>query len=148
MDSSKTTVKHAPRQDGKPRSASESATPRYADRPVADSVRRFVESAGYEIAGDTGSAWIARGGGASFYIWATDVAPETILSAGTWRLAFRDSQTSIYAAEDQEIWWSTGQRVIIMRPGPRGDAVLPTMSAIVPLAQESKRLASRTDEPG
>ena len=89
--------------------------PLHPDRPITDPVRRFVEAAGFGIAGDTGSAWIAKGKGASFYIWASDVAPEAILSAGTWRLAFRDSETSLYAVEDQEVWWSAGEHVIIMR---------------------------------
>jgi hypothetical protein len=134
MDGSRATVK----QDGNSLPASASAAARYADRPVAGFVRRFVETAGYEIAGDTGSAWIARGGGASFFIWASEKPPEAFLAAGNWSLAFRDSETSIYAVQDQEMWWSTGEHVILIRPGPRGDAVLPTMSAVVSLANESR----------
>lgn len=39
--------------------------------PEAEWVRSIAETSGYEIAGETGSALIAKGEGHSFYIWAT-----------------------------------------------------------------------------
>jgi hypothetical protein len=39
--------------------------------PEAGWVRDIVEAAGYDVAGSTGSALVARGNGHSFYIWAT-----------------------------------------------------------------------------
>jgi hypothetical protein len=106
-------------------------------------VCRVAETAGYRVVGDTGSALIARGRGAEFYIWTTRVTrPVAQLRAiEGWSRVARVKGVPIFG--DRALWrfWVARGRIVWLQAGPRGSSKLPSLPRLVPLVEASRRVA-------
>jgi hypothetical protein len=109
--------------------------------PEADWVQKVAQRAGYRVAGETGSALIAKRNGRSFYIWATEGTPEELDKA-----AKRESRQPLGVVEGVEVygdeslwrWWVAEGFVIWLQAGPTADSRLPSLTEMESLVRASK----------
>jgi len=107
-------------------------------------VGRVVDRAGYQVVGETGSALIAEGSGAEFYIWTTQVRRPLADAAdgGHWRHLGSSGGRAIYGDEDLSRLWQAQGFTFWLRAGPYATSRLPTLNELGPLVE-----ASATIEP-
>jgi hypothetical protein len=109
--------------------------------PEADWVRGIVEAAGYRVAGDTGSAVIARGQGHSFYIWATRNDGSAIEG---FEEACRVGNITVWAgkgpngAMNDWRYWEAQGFVFWLSAGPRSTATSPDVCGLGSLVHQSQ----------
>ena len=108
-------------------------------------VRQVVRAAGYRMTGDTGSAWVAAGGGRSFYIWATEAtsSPKQIAKREHYRLVRRVAKAPVYDDGVRKFWPARGF-IFWVEAGPRKDSIAPTARELEPLIRASRRLRPPT----
>ncbi|MGH2681608.1 MAG: hypothetical protein ACRDIX_00050 [Actinomycetota bacterium] len=89
------------------------------DCPWAAWTGEVVETAGYEVTGDTGSALIAEGAGAEFFIWTTEadptdqyvVPPEPGFEEGIYLLYQNVADITVYTDGTRLLWTVQGFHV-------------------------------------
>jgi hypothetical protein len=109
--------------------------------PEADWVQQVAEHAGYRIVGATGAALIARGNGWSFYIWATQRAPEDPRKAAKragWHTLGTVEGVEVYGDKSLWRWWVTEGLVIWLQAGPHRDSQLVPLSEMGSLVRASE----------
>jgi hypothetical protein len=103
-------------------------------------VVKIVGQAGYRVAGDTKSAWIAAGRARSFYIWATDETPvKQIVRREGYRLVAQVAGTKVYD-DGTRRFWRANAYLIWIEAGSRDDAVAPTPTELAPLIRASRAI--------
>jgi hypothetical protein len=110
----------------------------------ADWVRRVVESGGYRVVGETGSALVAEGKGQSFYAWTTPAArhPAAIAAeAGNSRRLAIVHGVAIYGDDVWRFWEAQGF-IFWVNAGPAQDSIVPSPAALGRLIE-----ASETTQP-
>jgi hypothetical protein len=108
--------------------------------PEAAWVGRVAETAGYRLAGDTGSALVAEGGGDSFYIWATQHdRPFSELAADErWKPLARVDDVPVYGDRTLWRWWPAQGFVFWLQAGPRAKSTLPPVDGMDGLISASQ----------
>jgi hypothetical protein len=108
----------------------------------ADWVRRVVESAGYRITDETGSALVAKGKGKAFYIWTTELTRpmRELVAEEDWTRLSTMEGVEVYG--DERLWrfWSAQGFVFCVKQGPTDRSVLPDGEELATLIRESLRL--------
>jgi hypothetical protein len=112
----------------------------WTECPEAKWVGRVAESAGYRLAGDTGSALVAEGGGHSFYIWATEYErPFSEMAADEeWKRIGRVDGIPVYGDRTLWRWWPAQGFVFWLQAGPRGNSTLPPVRGMRSLVHASQ----------
>ena len=105
--------------------------------PEASWVRRVATDAGYRIINETGSALIARGGGDSFYIWATHRRRGREGGADAWPREIGNVRgVTIRGDEDSWRWWPVHGMVVWLH----AYSSAPDVDELGPLVEASERL--------
>ncbi|HXV32473.1 MAG TPA: hypothetical protein VD769_00580 [Gaiellaceae bacterium] len=115
----------------------------WADCPEAAWASRVAERAGFAVTGDTQSALIVEGRGASFYLWATPLTKpvaEIAVEEG-WRRLGRSGGAAVYGDGRLWQWWVAQQRVVWLKAGPTPSARLPTLTELAALVRAGRELA-------
>jgi hypothetical protein len=103
---------------------------------------RFVASeAGVRIAGSTGSAWIAKGGGHSFYFWATDRTSAHSLVEEGYRVVRRVAGVEVLT-DGVRLAWRLPRATLWVEAGPTQNSTAPTAGELATLIEASRVLAS------
>ncbi len=92
----------------------------------------------FHVVGETGSAWIARGRGSSFYIWGTDAEDEHGRFSG-YRAIERIRGTVVYTDGTRFGWLTRGARVWV-EPGPNAYEADPGCPVFAPLVRASSSI--------
>jgi hypothetical protein len=109
--------------------------------PEAAWVQQLAERAGYSITGKTGSALIAEGQGAGFYIWATEAAPEAIIELSRrekWSPFGTVEGVQVYGDESVWRWWVVENFVFWLQAGPYEESQLPSLDEMASLVRASE----------
>lgn len=113
-----------------------SGTGRWVSSCEGKWVRAFVRAAGFRIVDESGSAWIARGRGSSFYIWGVPIAD----SGGLWDEGYRRVAgvrgKGLYSDGIRFTWAARGGRVWV-EPGPDPSEPDPGRAVLAPLVRAS-----------
>jgi hypothetical protein len=105
--------------------------------PDAAWVRGIAEAAGYEVVDHTGSALVARGQGASFYIWAArGVAPRSEQGRVLCRVGDLDVRGTGWRTGDWRSWRAQGFNFWISA-GPTADSTSPDACSMGALIRQS-----------
>jgi hypothetical protein len=111
--------------------------------PQADWVRQVVRETDYRLAGETGSALIAKGNGRSFFIWVTPLPPSlaALARSENWKLLGRVDGSRVWGGEDWR-WWVAQDHIFWVSVGPQGlsRAPAPNESELGSLIRASKTL--------
>lgn len=103
---------------------------------------RFVASeAGVRIAGSTGSAWIAKGGGHSFYFWATGRTNARSLVEEGYRVVRRVAGVEVLT-DGVRLAWRLPRATLWVEAGPTQNSTAPTAGELATLIEASRVLAS------
>jgi hypothetical protein len=105
----------------------------------ADWVRRVVESGGYRVVGETGSALVAEGKGHSFYAWTTPAArhPAAIADeAGNSRRLAVVHGVAVYGDDLWRFWEAQGF-IFWVNAGPTQDSIVPSPAALARIIEAS-----------
>jgi hypothetical protein len=109
--------------------------------PPTDCWSRGVAlKAGYRIAGNTGSAWIVKGGGRSFYFWATSRASDLHMGGlhrEGYRVVRRIGDVAIFT-DGLNLAWRVRRATVWIQAGPTEDSVSPRPRELGPLVKTSK----------
>lgn len=108
----------------------------WIDTCAAKWLRAVVRVSGFRVSAETGSAWIARGGGSSFYIWADEVADSGGLWNEGYRRVARVRGKGLYSDGTRFTWAATGRRVWV-EAGPNADDLDPDRSVLGRLVRAS-----------
>jgi hypothetical protein len=120
-----------------PYSAEATLPPPAAQEACHDRMARaLAEAAGYQIVEWTGSAWVARGRGQSFYIWMTDYTSHSQLRGEAYRVAARIDGTPVYS-DGVRLAWILGDATVWISAGPTEDSVAPTVNQLEDLVAPS-----------
>jgi hypothetical protein len=102
-------------------------------------VREVVRLAGFRITSETGSALVAVGGDASFYVWTTESTVAEILEAGPhWKRLSTTADTPVYGEARLWRFWGAQGFIFWLKQGPTATAVLPRPIDLRPLIEASK----------
>jgi hypothetical protein len=101
--------------------------------------RGVAEAAGYKVVENTGSAWVARGRGWSFYIWAVDSIAAARLTNEGFRILRRVRGIPIYT-DGLRFAWRTRSTTVWIEAGPAEHSVAPRPSVLGSLVKASKTL--------
>ena len=103
---------------------------------------RYVAlQAGVRIAGSTGSAWIVKGGGYSFYFWAMGRTSAHSLVEEGYRVVRRVAGVEILT-DGIGLAWRLPRATLWVEAGPTEDLIAPTAPELATLIAASKVLAS------
>jgi hypothetical protein len=103
---------------------------------------RYVAlEAGVRIAGSTGSAWIVKGGGRSFYFWATGRTSARSLVEEGYRVVRRLVGVEILT-DGIRFAWTLPRATLWVEAGPTEDSIAPTAGELAGLVAASKAHAS------
>jgi hypothetical protein len=102
--------------------------------------RAVAEEADFKIAEYTGSAWVAKGHGRSFYIWATEATPTRRFADEGYRVIRRIGGARIFSDNVRLAWRAQGARVWI-EAGPFEDSLAPKPSELGGLVRASRAVA-------
>jgi hypothetical protein len=102
--------------------------------------RAVAEDADFNIADYTGSAWVAKGHGRSFYIWATEAVPTRPFAYEGYRIIRRIGGVRIFGDNVRLAWRAQGATVWI-EAGPTEDSLAPKASDLRRLVRASKAIA-------
>jgi hypothetical protein len=110
--------------------------------------RAVAKAAGYQIIGNTGSAWVAQGRGHSFYFWATEVIPASQLRSEGYRILRRVKGVPIYAdsvdlTDNINLTWRARRATLWIQAGPTKDSVAPKPNELRRLVAASIALPIR-----
>lgn len=111
-------------------------------RPAECWSREVALEAGYRIAGSTGSAWIVKGGGRSFYFWATSRASDSHrggLHREGYRVVRRIGDVAIFT-DGLNLAWRVRRATVWIQAGPTEDSDSPQPRELGPLVKTSKTL--------
>ena len=113
----------------------------WTSAPSAEWVRAIARRAGYRVTGSTGSAWIAEGGGRSFYIWATEASGsiEQIAEGENYRLVARFDGAPVHDDGVRKLWAASGH-LFWVEAGPYAESRAPSASELRPLVRASRTL--------
>ena len=117
--------------------------PTCSDRePGWDWVCRVAKAGGFRITGETGSALIARGGGAESYLWTTRLTRPVaeIQAEEGWSRIAGAGGAAVFGDEDLWRFWTAQGHIFWLQAGPRKQSELPSMRALTPLVESSRRL--------
>jgi hypothetical protein len=105
--------------------------------PEADWIRHVVRRAGYRLTGETGSALIAEGHGASFYIWATPAGRpvEEIGRDEGWQELGRVAGARVWGSREWR-WWAAQEHIVWLSAGGH----VPALNELRSLIRASKSL--------
>jgi hypothetical protein len=103
--------------------------------------RAVAEAAGYKIVENTGSAWVARGRGRSFYIWAVESIAAARLTNEGFRILRRVNGVPIYT-DGLRVAWRTRSATFWIEAGPTEESLAPRPSELGSLVRASKTVAS------
>ena len=98
--------------------------------------RGLAEAAGYHVVEWTGSAWVARGRGQSFYIWMTDYTSHSRLRAEAYRVAGEIDGTPVYT-DGVRLAWIARDATVWISAGPNEGSVAPTVDQLRDLVAAS-----------
>ena len=102
-------------------------------------MRRVVESGGYSVVGETGSALVAEGKGQSFYAWTTPAArhPAAIAEeAGRSRRLAIVHGVAVYGDDLWRFWEAQGF-IFWLKAGPAQDSIIPSPVELARLIEAS-----------
>jgi hypothetical protein len=103
--------------------------------------RAVAEDADFKITEYTGSAWVAKGHGRSFYIWATEAIPTRPFAYEGYRIIRRIGDVRIFGDNVRLAWRAQGATVWI-EAGPTEDSLAPKLGDLRRLVRASKAIAT------
>lgn len=118
------------------------AAGQWPDSHEAEWLGRVVATAGYDVAGCTGSALIVRAGRNSFFLWTTPAAgalAEEVIPAVLFE---KLAGTPVYGDETRLVWRAQKLNVWL-EPGPKAAERLPKRGTIAELVLITQRLPRR-----
>ena len=108
---------------------------------------RYVAlEAGVRIAGTTGSAWIVKSGGRSFYFWATGRTSTRSLVGEGYGVVRRVAGVEI-VTDGIRLAWRLPRATLWVEAGPTQDSVAPKARELATLIEASRVLASAERPP-
>jgi hypothetical protein len=101
-----------------------------------------VSLAGFNVAGNTGSALIVEGDGEEFFLWTADNL-ESLADRG-WPVHAVVGRTKVYGypAPDDSLAWEAQGLQVYVEAGPRRFAVRPSLEAVERLVEASYQAGS------
>jgi hypothetical protein len=102
--------------------------------------RAVAEDADFKITGYTGSAWVAKGQGRSFYIWATEAVPTRPFAYEGYRVIRRVGGVRVFS-DTVRLAWRADRATVWIESGPTEDSLAPKPSELRRLVQASKAIA-------
>ncbi len=101
--------------------------------------RVVAEAAGYKVVENTGSAWVARGRGRSFYIWAVESIGAARLTNEGYRVLRRVNGVPIYT-DGLRFAWRTRSATVWIEAGPTEHSQAPKSNQLRSLVTASRTI--------